>query len=283
MNNPSRPILRWHGSKWRIAPWVISHFPKHTVYVEPFGGAAGVLLRKGRAVTEVYNDLDAELVNMFRVIRETPSELARALMLTPYARDEYQSLYQSTDDVLERARRFISRSFMGMQSKGAIKKSGFDARTNPGGYTGRLRSFADTPEEVVAVAGRFTHVLIENCEALDLVSRYDRPDALIYVDPPYLAETRSGKIYNHEMTDRQHSALLERLRSLSSMVIISGYPSELYDAALSDWARHTLRAHTDGGTERLEVLWINPKAAQALRRDEGCRSLPLFPGMEAYE
>lgn len=280
MTRPSRPVLRWHGSKWRIAPWVISHFPKHRIYVEPFGGGAGVLLRKERAITEVYNDLDADLVNMFLIIRERPLELARALMLTPYARDEYSTLYQPCADALERARRFIARSFMGMQSKGAISKSGFDGRTNPDGYTGRLRSFADLPEEVVAVAGRFTHVLVEHRDAIDLVGRYDRDDALIYLDPPYLAHTRSGKTYNHEMTDQQHLIMLEKLRSLSSMIIVSGYPSEIYDRALPDWSKHTLRARTDGGMIRTEVLWINPLATRRLQESALYEQLPLLDAME---
>ncbi len=174
MDSPSRPILRWHGSKWRIAEWVIAHFPPHKVYVEPFGGSASVLLQKPRAVTEIYNDLDRDLVNLFQILRDRSDELVRLLALTPYARDEYQSLYREASDDMERARAFVARSFMGMSSKGALQKSGFDARTNPDGYTGRLRSLTALPEEIVTVAGRFIHVVIENVPAQSCLDRYDQ-------------------------------------------------------------------------------------------------------------
>ncbi len=281
MTAPSRPILRWHGSKWRIAEWVISHFPAHRVYVEPFGGSAGVLLRKPRVVTEVYNDLDGDAVNLFRVIRDRAGELARAIALTPYAREEYQALYEPCSDDLERARRFMARSFMGMSSKGAVRKSGFDARINPDGYAGRLRSLAELPDEILIAAARLTHVLIENVPAIDLLERYDRADVLIYLDPPYVASTRShGKLYRHEMTDEDHCRLLARAREARAMVCVSGYHSDLYDRLLSDWRRVETGAYADGGRERTEVLWLNRSAVDILDRDRSAfrrgAGMPLF-------
>jgi len=273
---PTRPILRWHGGKWRIAPWVISHFPPHRVYVEPFGGAASVLLQKPRALSEIYNDLDRDLVRMFRVIRDQPAELARSIALSPFARDEYRGLYEPTDDDLEACRRFIVRSFMGMNSKGALSKSGFDARTNPDGFTSRLQSLAVLPEQVALVAGRFLHVIIENTDAAKLIARYNRDDALIYLDPPYVAETRSGKYYNHEMTDTAHSALLASIDASRAMVVISGYPSELYDSAMQSWHRVETKARTDGAKARTEVLWINPLAWSRIERNQS--SLFSIPG-----
>ncbi|MEW9523893.1 DNA adenine methylase [Agrobacterium radiobacter] len=266
--SPTRPILRWHGGKWRLAPWIIGHFPPHKVYVEPFGGAASVLLQKPRALSEIYNDLDQNLVRMFRIIRDQSEELTRAITLTPYARDEYRGLYDPVDDELEATRRFIVRSFMGMNSKGALAKSGFDARTNPDGFTSRLRSLVDLPDQVALVAGRFLHVLIENCDATKLITRYDRDDALIYLDPPYVSETRSGKYYAHEMTNPDHSALLAAIDASSAMVVISGYPSDLYDNAMKGWHRIETKAHTDGARARTEVLWINPKAWSRIERNQ---------------
>lgn len=273
---PTRPVLRRHGSKWRIAPWVISHFPPHLVYVEPFGGSASVLLQKPRALTEVFNDLDRDIINMFRVIREHPQELATAIALTPYARDEYQESYDEDCSDMDRARRFIARSFMGMNSKGALRKSGFDARTNRDGFTGRLRSLIEVPEQVLAVAERFRHVVVENGDALGLVQRYDREDALIYLDPPYLPEMRSGKIYAHEMTTDQHRDLIARIRSHSGMVILSGYHSTLYDQLLQDWECVDNPARTDGGAKRIEALWINPAASQLINRDRSQTQMTMF-------
>lgn len=266
---PKKSIIRWHGAKWRIAPWVLSHFPPHKVYVEPFGGSAAVLLQKERALTEVYNDLDGEIVNMFQVIRRNPEKLAAQLAMTPYARDEYDGLYEEVADDIERARRFIARSFMGMFSKGALEKSGFDARTNADGYTGRLRAFVEVPEHIMAVAGRFSHVLIENKDASAICARYDRPDALIYLDPPYVPETRSGKYYRHEMSDDDHSKLLDLLIETEAMVVISGYQSELYRHKLGSWHSVEIAAYTDGASQRTEVLWMNDAcvSAKGMSRD----------------
>jgi DNA adenine methylase len=180
------------------------------------------------------------------------------------------------DDDLEATRRFIVRSFMGMNSKGALTRSGFDARTNPDGFTSRLRAMVDLPEQIALVAGRFLHVVIENTDAAKLVQRYDRDDALIYLDPPYVAETRSGKYYNHEMTDAAHTALLASIDASRAMVIISGYPSELYDSAMRGWHRVETKARTDGAKARTEVLWINPLAWSRLERNQ--TSLFNIPG-----
>lgn len=265
MTAPSRPILRWHGGKWRLAPWVIAHFPPHQVYIEPFGGGASVLLRKPPAQTEIYNDLDGDVVNLFRVIRERPADLASALDLTPYARDEYDTLYGEPRSPVDAARMFVARSFMGMNSKGALQKSGFDTRVNPDGFVSRLNSFLAVSDEMAAVAQRLRGVIVENCDARDLVARYDRSDALIYADPPYLPDQRSGKYYRHEMDTEAHKGLLAVLCRSTAMVVISGYPSSLYDQTLTNWHRVEVDARTDGGAARVEVLWINAAASDALR------------------
>lgn len=284
MEQPTRPVLRWHGGKWRLAPWIISHFPPHKVYCEPYGGAASVLLRKPRAITEIYNDLDRLLVQMFEILRERPLELARAIAMTPYARDEYVQLYQPSPDPLEQTRRFIARSFMGMFSKGAITQSGFDARVNPDGYTGRLRSFFELPDEVMKVAERFRHVIIENVDALKLICRIDRPDALIYVDPPYMPEVRAAKakVYEHEMDVAAHEALLKALAQSRSMVIVSGYSTDLYADLLAGWRKVQQSARTDGGHIRSEALWLNPVCCEGLPIQDGSPSaIVRRPGRSA--
>lgn len=263
MRTPTRPVLRYHGGKWRLAPWIISHFPPHRVYVEPFGGSAAVLLQKPRCTTEVYNDLDGDVVSLFRVIRERTDELARALALTPYARDEYATLFERADDPVEAARRFIARSFMGMNSKGVFQRSGFDVRVNSDHFVSRLRSLASAPDEMAAVASRLTHVVIEHGDAAKVLRAFDRPETLHYVDPPYVPETRSGKVYRHDMTAADHEALAEVLKSLTGMVVLSGYPSPLYDKLFARWARVETGAHTDHARDRTECLWLNPAAVAA--------------------
>lgn len=121
----NRPILRWHGGKFILAPWIISHLPKHRIYVEPLGGAGSVLLRKPRSYAEVYNDRDGEVVNLFRVARERGDDLRRALELTPFSREEFVLSYASTDDPIEQARRTVTRSFMGFGSNSHNHLTGF--------------------------------------------------------------------------------------------------------------------------------------------------------------
>ncbi|WP_224826273.1 DNA adenine methylase [Cognatishimia sp. MH4019] len=251
-----RPVLRWHGGKWILAPWIISHFPVHRVYVEPFGGAASVLLRKPRSYAEVYNDLDDEVVNLFRVLRgDRALELTELLRLTPFASDEFFSAYESDEDEVERARRTVVRAFMGFGSNGVHKKTGFRSNSNRSGTT-PARDWVNYPDCLSEVVERLRGVVILNRDAKEVMAAHDGPDTLHYVDPPYIA----GTDYAHELTDDDHAKLLEFLAGLSGRVILSGYPDERYDHALPTWRRVTRKALADGARERTEVLWMNFQA-----------------------
>jgi DNA adenine methylase len=279
MNAPTRPVLRWHGGKWKLAPWIISHFPKHRVYVEPFGGAASVLLRKERSYAEIYNDLDSEAVNLFRVLRNEASAamLVDRLRKTPFAREEFEGSYHIAADPVEAARQFIVRSFMGFGSNGhnPRRKTGFRHNSNRSGTT-PAQDWANYPDCLEDIVERLRGVVIDNRNACEVMSAGDEPHTLHYVDPPYLPETRSLKnpydltyagMYAHEMTAADHDALLAHLRSLEGMVLLSGYASPRYEAALPDWRRVEVSAHADGSRDRTEVLWINPACAAALDRE----------------
>lgn len=273
MSDPSRPVLRWHGGKWLLAPWIISHLPTHRVYVEPFGGAGSVLMRKERSYAEVWNDLDGDVVNLFRVLRSSDAErLVAELRLTPFARDEFSQSYETTDDPVERARRLCLRSFMGFGSNGHVRRTGFRANSNRSGTTPAL-DWVNYPDALVAVIGRLAGVVIENRDAKQVMVAHDGPETLHYVDPPYLPETRDkGGDYAHELTADEHESLLVFLRGLRGMVVLSGYPSAVYDDALHDWRRVERDALADGASPRTEVLWLNRAAASAL---DAIR-MPLF-------
>jgi len=255
----ARPVLRWHGGKWILAPWVISQMPAHRVYVEPFGGAASVLMRKPRSYAEIYNDLDDDVVNLFRVLRsERAARLIDQLKLTPFAATEFADAYAQSDDPIERARRLVVRSFMGFGSNGVHKKTGFRSNSNRSGTT-PARDWVNYPDALAATVDRLRGVVVLNRDAREVMSAHDGPDTLHYVDPPYVFETRADAShdYAHEMTDADHTSLLAFLKTLKGKVMISGYPSDIYDSALSSWRRVARRALADGASPRTEVLWMN--------------------------
>lgn len=256
--NVTRPILRWHGGKFVMAQRIISHFPKHRVYVEPFGGAASVLLCKPRAYAEIYNDLDGEVVNVFRVARDKGDELRRVLMLTPFSRDEFEVSYESSDDPVEWARRTIVRSFMGFGSNAHNQATGFRANSNRSG-TPPARDWMNYPDALAAVIDRLRGVTIENRDAMKVMAQHDSAATLHYVDPPYVLSSRSDERpdYRHELTDDQHVELAKALRGLAGMVVLSGYRCALYDELFGDWRRIDFAARSDGAKERVESLWFS--------------------------
>ncbi|KKK66940.1 hypothetical protein LCGC14_2959050 [marine sediment metagenome] len=273
-NTPGRPIMRYHGGKWRIAPWVISHFPEHRIYVEPFGGAGSVLLRKPRSFAEVYNDLDGDVVNVFRVLRDhdQAQRLRTLLELTPWSRQEFWLCYEPTDDPIERARRTIARSFMAHGSTHRrAHRTGFRAKNYRRNQTG-AGDWRNFPGQIPAFVERLQGVTIECRPAIEIILQQDTADTLHYVDPPYVLNTRSSircqserdgwRAYVHNLTDDEHESLAEVLRSLDGMVVLSGYPSPLYDELYKGWSSIERSALADGGMKRLEVLWLNEAAVE---------------------
>lgn len=267
--DPDRPVLRWHGGKWKLAPWIISHFPPHRVYVEAFGGAASVLMRKPRSYGEVYNDLDMEVVNLFRVLQSPASAeaLRLKLRLTPFAREEFETGYLDCEDPIERARRLVILCFMGFGSNGHNKatRTGFRANSNRSGTT-PAHDWANYPDRLPAIIERLRGVVIENRDALEVMAQHDSSETLHYVDPPYVWETRSSamprnRCYTHELDEEGHRLLLAFLGDLAGAVVLSGYPHASYEAALGSWRRIEIDAHADGARNRVEVLWLNPKAS----------------------
>lgn len=252
-----RPIVRYHGSKFRIAPWIISYFPEHKVYIEPFGGGAGVLLKKPRSYAEIYNDLDGEIVNLFLVARDSGKRLKEYLELTPFSRKIYFDAYRSGRKSLERAANTVIKSIMGFGSDSIRQKSGFRSNSNRS-YTTPAHDWKSYPECLEEITKRLQGVVIENMDAVDLIKKYDREDALFYVDPPYLHETRqSSKRYAVEMTDKQHEELAAVLRAVKGKVILSGYDSEMYKKLYSGWKCFKKKTLADGARKREEFIWVN--------------------------
>lgn len=251
------PILKYPGAKNRLAPWIVSHIQKHDVYLEPYFGSGGVFFTKQPSRIETINDLDSNVVNFFKVIREYPNEFVKKLQLTPYAREEYNQAFvaDSGDDIIEQARKFAVRCWQGFGCSNRYQ-NGFrtsQQSTSPC-TTKQWKSFVDVIPEV---AERLMHAQIECKTAIQLLDMYNTKDVFIYLDPPYLPEIRKKYQYVHEMTHENHVELLERIVDHPGKILISGYESSLYMDILSDWYCTSISTRAEKGVQRREYLWGN--------------------------
>lgn len=258
-----KPPIPYFGSKSSIAERIVDLLPEHGHYVEPFAGSLSVLLAKPRSTMETVNDLDGDLITFWRVLRDDPEALARACALTPHSREEKRLATLDGDMTdLERARRvwvLLSQSRGGM-----MRNSGWRYCINRSGSSIGMPGYLDAyVSRMMPAAERLAGVSIECMDALDLIERYGaHEDVLLYVDPPYLGSTRTwGNNYRHEMRrDGDHRALADSLTKARSSVVLSGYPSPLYDDLYSGWSRVEISTSTGNGGDsrgRTEVLWSN--------------------------
>lgn len=253
-----KPPVAYYGAKTSLAPRIVSMLPEHRRYVEPFAGSLAVLLAKPQAPFEVVNDLDHNLMTFWKVLRDSPTDLARVCMLTPHSRVERNIAKHIPSDAtdLERARLVWSALVQGRT--GTLANTGW--RHARSGVDGRmLRSYV---QRIETVAERIRDVSLECRPAVEIIEKYgSSDDNLIYADPPYLGSTRRHN-YKVEMTgEKAHRELAEVLRGCRATVVLSGYHSPLYDALYGDWFRVELDAQTSQGSvqgvERTEVLWSN--------------------------
>lgn len=199
-------LLKYPGGKWRISDWIISHFPEHKVYCEPFFGSGAVFFNKQPCYVETINDMNGDIVNLFEVCRNHPEELARAISLTPYARDEFINCNTPSDDPIEQARRTIVRYHQSFGTSNSSKNSWRNVQTYGGPRCATMWNYL--PEAVKECCERLKDAQIENTDALTLIERYDDENTLIYLDPPYLPELRKKNIYKCEM-DKDKSKYIE--------------------------------------------------------------------------
>lgn len=252
-------ILKYPGSKWRIADWIISKIPAHHSYVEPFFGSGAVFFRKSPSPIETINDLDEDVINLFRVVRENAETLIRAVTYTPYSRLEYDETFtkQPADDI-DRARMFLIKCWQGHGFRNiASHRPGWknDVQGREAAYA--LRNWYRLPQWIELAVERLREVQIEHCDAIELIKRFNYPNVLIYADPPYVLSTRSGKNYNYEMSDNDHIRLLEALIEHKGAVILSGYENPIYDEYLSKWNKCSINTTAEKGLKRVETLWMN--------------------------
>jgi len=257
----------WYGGKFSHLDWLLPLLPDCHHYCEPFAGSGAVLLNRGPSPVETFNDLDGEVVNFFRVLREEKKSLIEAIGLTPFSREEFAIACEVSPDLalLERARRFYVRARQvrtGLAQTATIGRWANCKNTSRAGMSGVISRWLGAVEDLPAVAERLLRVQIENRPAADVIRLYDSPATLFYCDPPYVHSTRGdSKAYEFEMTDGQHRALAEVLNSVQGLVALSNYQAPLLEKLYptSKWRKTVSIARTTHSTkdQRVEVLWTN--------------------------
>lgn len=264
-----RTVLKYPGSKWNIAGQLINLIPEHHSYVEPFFGSGAVLFNKRASAIETINDLDSDVVNLFRCIQQDPERLARLVMTTPFSREEYDKQFEllnvtENEDSYQKAAGFLIKCWQGHGFRTNGCKVGWKNDVQ-----GRERAYAlwnwyRLPEWIIEIAERLRKVQIENRPAMEVVKRFNYETVFMYLDPPYLLSTRAGKQYKHEMSDTEHEELLKILLQSKAKIMISGYESEMYDDYLKDWTKVKFRSCAEHGKPRTEVCWMNYEHNQQL-------------------
>ena len=253
-----KSIMKYPGSKWNLARWIIGFFPEHHSYLEPFFGSGAVLFNKSRSNIETVNDLDGNVVNLFEWIKSDPEKLAHEIYYTPYSRQIYETVFVSQpEDSLEKAVNFYIRLNMGHGIRTNGEKVGWknDIQGREKAYA--AQDWCNLPQKIIQAAERLRGVQIECRPAVELMKRFNYSNVLIYADPPYLLETRHGRQYRCEMSDEEQEELLDILLLHKGPVLISGYNSSLYNSRLQGWHREERVSYTQAVTRKKEILWMN--------------------------
>lgn len=261
-----RIAFGWYGGKFNHLEWLLPLLPKAHHYCEPFAGSAAVLLNREPSPVETYNDMDGEVVNFFRVLRDQGPELERAIALTPFAREEFHhAITASARDAskLERARRFYvlaRQTRTGLAQSATLGRWANCKNTSRAGMSGVVSRWLGGVEALGDIAERLIRVQIENRPAVDVIRLYDGPETLFYCDPPYLHDTRGdSSAYGYEMDDGEHADLAVTLHRCKGKVAVSGYRNDLMDRLYEGWRRFDAPAKQAHSIKKLrfECLWMN--------------------------
>lgn len=251
-------VFKYPGSKWRMAKFIMGFFPEHHSYLEPFAGSLAVLMNKPRSHIETVNDLDGNVINLFRWIKDDPERLAHEIYFTPYSRQIYDEAFRAEpEDSLQKAVNFYIRLNMGHGFRTNGEKVGW--RND---IQGRERAYASEdwaalPGRIMEAAERLRGVQIECRPAVEVIKRFNFGNVLIYADPPYILSTRHGKQYKYEMDDAEHEQLLLTLLAHKGPALISSYDNALYNRMLKDWHREETVVYSQVCSRKQEVLWMN--------------------------
>ena len=259
-------VFGWYGGKFSHLSWLLPLLPACHHYCEPFAGSAAVLLNRAPSPVETYNDLDGEVVNFFRVLRDQGEEIARAIALTPFAREEYYEAIHGSEEELsavERARRFFVRARQtrtGLAQTASLGRWANCRDTSRAGMSGVVSRWLGSVDGLPEAAARLLRVQIENRPAVDLINLNDSQRTLFYCDPPYIHASRGdAKAYCHEMTDADHRRLADVLHGVRGKVAVSGYRCDLMHTLYAGWYRYDAQSKQTHSVKdaRQESLWTN--------------------------
>ncbi len=280
----------WYGGKFNHLNWLLPLLPQTTHYCEPFAGSAAVLLNREPSPVETYNDIDGEVVNFFRVLRDQQEDLIRAIGLTPFSREELRiAVEEPIDDLseLERARRFFVRARQvrtGLAQTASAGRWAHCKLTSRAGMAGAVSRWLGSVEGLSEIVQRLLRVQIENATAIEVIQRYDSEETLFYCDPPYPHDSRGDiHAYGYEMTDNDHRELAEVLTNLKGKVALSGYRCELLDKLYKDWncIESPSKQCLSVKQPRTEILWTNYDVPEDVSewQNQLKSSMPLFDAL----
>lgn len=261
-----RIVFGWYGGKFSHLDWLLPLLPSAHHYCEPFAGSAAVLLNRAPSPVETYNDIDGEVVNFFKVLRDSKATLIEAIALTPFSREEfYRAVVGSSRSLseLERARRFYIRARQtrtGLAQTATLGRWANCKNTSRAGMSGVVSRWLGGHGALEDIADRLLRVQIENRPASHVLRLYDSPKTLFYCDPPYLHETRGdSKAYGFEMLEEEHIELSRILHRCKAQVAISGYRCKLMDELYKGWRRFDASLKNCHSIKKLrrECLWLN--------------------------
>jgi len=258
-----KSVLCYPGSKQLVKEWILKFVPQHSVYLEPFFGSGSIFFEKEKVKIEIINDIDNDIYNYFKVLRDYPNEIIEKIIFTPFSSLEYKKArdLNDNDDFIEKARKFAILCYFGIGNS-AVYRSGF-RRSKSATSSNKAKTWSELPTQLQEATVRLKNAIIENDDAQKLVERYNNSDVFIYCDPPYVLSTRKEHLYKYDMSDDQHVKLLSALKKHKGKVMISGYDNDLYNSLLSGWHKECIETAAERG-KRIECIWMNYSIQQTL-------------------
>lgn len=275
--------FRWYGGKYSHLNWLLPLLPKTKRFCEPFGGSAAVLINREPAEVETYNDLDGDVVNFFKILRDQKEELLEKIALTPFSREEFKKAIEKKGNKdlsdLERARLFFVRAGQartGLAQEATPGRWAYCVKTSRRDMSGAVSRYHGRLKQLKQTADRLRRVQIENLPAIKVIRKYDSEETLFYCDPPYPHESRGDpKAYGYEMSDKEHRELAEVLHAVDGKVALSSYKCDLMNELYGGWNRIDAKEktnHSSKGT-RQESLWVNYSPSKQKKKEVKQKSL----------